>query len=303
MPGRDPSLGGFAPEAGLAADQRRVPRLPVPNLLRELLSQHLDPGYAAMAVRRAETGARRPKAADLGWRIVAALLLAAVFAVAIAQTRSLEPGLNDAQKVLARNARATEADNDALTRQRDGLAAEVDALSRRRLSDDATGRRLLDGLDGQALAAASSPVIGSGLLLTVADPGPDRDLTDASKQRTPRGRQVILDRDLQLVVNSLWASGAEAISVDGVRIGPNATMRQAGGAILVDNHPVSSPYQVLAIGPPNRLREDFEASPAMLRLRLLETSYGASVDLRTGEGLTLPAGSVRDIRLARPLGP
>ena len=63
-----------------------------------------------------------------------------------------------------------------------------------------------------------------------------------SKERVEGSRQVILDRDLQLVVNSLWASGAEAISVGGVRIGPNVTIRQAGGGILVDNQPISSPY-------------------------------------------------------------
>ena len=34
------------------------------------------------------------------------------------------------------------------------------------------------------------------------------------------------------MVNSLWLSGAEAISVGGVRIGPNVTIRQAGGGIL-----------------------------------------------------------------------
>ena len=82
-----------------------------------------------------------------------------------------------------------------------------------------------------------------------------------SKERIPGSRQVILDRDLQLVVNSLWASGAEAIAVGGVRIGPNVTIRQAGGAILVDNQPISSPYAIVAIGPPHGMQDAFERSP------------------------------------------
>ncbi len=45
-------------------------------------------------------------------------------------------------------------------------------------------------------------------------------LSDVSKQRVNGSQQIILDRDLQLVVNSLWACGAEAISVGGVRVGP-----------------------------------------------------------------------------------
>ena len=89
---------------------------------------------------------------------------------------------------------------------------------------------------------------------------------------------MILDRDLQLVVNSLWVSGAEAISVGGVRIGPNVTIRQAGGGILVDNQPISSPYVILAIGPPHAMQEVFDRSPGLQRLRLLETSYGVGVE-------------------------
>ena len=85
-----------------------------------------------------------------------------------------------------------------------------------------------------------------------------------SKQRVNGNRQIILDRDLQLVVNSLWASGAEAISVGAARIGPNVTIRQAGGAILVDNNPTSSPYTILAVGPPHGMRDIFDHSPCLL---------------------------------------
>ena len=121
-----------------------------------------------------------------------------------------------------------------------------------------------------SLAAASTAIIGRGLTVTVTDPGASPNLSDVSKQRVNGSRQIILDRDLQLVVNSLWASGAEAISVDGARIGPNVTIRQAGGAILVDNNPTSSPYQILAVGPPNAMRDVFDNSPGLQRLRLLE---------------------------------
>jgi uncharacterized protein YlxW (UPF0749 family) len=115
-------------------------------------------------------------------------------------------------------------------------------------------------------------------------------------------RQVILDRDLQMVVNSLWASGAEAISVGGVRIGPNVTIRQAGGAILVDNHPISSPYTVLAIGQRDALMDGFSHSSGLLRLRLLESAYGVGVNLTSGDGLSLPAGTAREVKFAKQLG-
>ena len=74
---------------------------------------------------------------------------------------------------------------------------------------------------------------------------------------------------------------------------------QAGGAILVDNHPIASPYAIVAVGPPNTMRENFERSPGLTRLRLLEASYGAGVTVATGDGFTLPAGATRGVAFAK----
>ena len=300
MTGDDRMLGGYHPDAGLSTDQAAgVRKLPIPSLLRTLLSEHLDPGYAAAAQARTPG---EPVRRRWVWQTVAALLLATVFAAATAQARSLAPGVSEAQRVLAGSVKSAERSTDEKARDRDNLSARVDDLARTRLRDDSEGRRLLSGLDGLSLAAASTAVIGPGLTVTVTDPGVSRDLSDLSKQRVPGSRQVILDRDLQLVVNSLWASGAEAIAVGDVRIGPNVTIRQAGGAILVDNKPISSPYSLLAIGPPNTMRDAFDRSPALGRLRLLETSYGVGVTVAAGDGLTVPAGAAREVKFAKQIG-
>lgn len=300
----DRTLGGYDSEAGYQGRRGSpVQKLPVPSLLRSLLSEHLDPGYAAAAKARAESAKPPSRAGRRFWQALAAVLIAAVFAVAAAQARSTAPGVSEAQHVLAGSVRSAEGTNDDLATRRDTLAAEVDEIARRQLADDAEGQQLLTGLDVLNLPAGSTPMIGPGVTVTVTDPGATRDLTDVSKQRLPGSRQVILDRDLQMVVNSLWAAGAEAIAVDGIRVGPNVTIRQAGGAILVDNHPIASPYDIVALGPPNTLREGFDRSPGLLRLRLLETSYGVGVTVSAGEGLTVPTGTIRDIKFAKQIGP
>lgn len=299
----DRALGGYDPKAGLKTHQAQpVHKLPVPSLLRSLLSEHLDPGYAAAAAARdpAHTPSR---AVRWLWQGTAALLVAGVFAVAAAQARSTAPGVNEAQKVLAGSVRSAEVTTDDLAGRRDTLAAELYDIQRRQLADDTEGQELLSRLDVFGLSAAATPLIGPGVTVTVTDPGVSSDLSDVSKQRVQGSRQVILDRDLQLVVNSLWAADAEAIAVGGIRMGPNVTIRQAGGAILVDNHPISSPYVIVALGPPNALREGFERSPGFSRLRLLEVSYGVQVTVSAGEGLTVPTGAARDIKFAKQIGP
>ena len=303
----DRLLGGYDPNAGRGAHVASRPKLiPVPSLLRALLSEHLDPGYAAAAAKRgiADTPrSGRQRVFGWLWQAAAALLIATVFAAAVAQARSVAPGVRSAQQLLLGNVRSTEGSAAKLNQRRGELTMRVDDVQRHALAEDAEGQRLLKRLDALSLAAASKAIIGPGLKVTVTDPGAGPNLSDVSKQRVNGSRQIILDRDLQLLVNSLWASGAEAISVGGVRIGPNVTIRQAGGAILVDNNPTSSPYTILAIGPPRAMRDVFDNSPGMQRMRLLQISYGVVVTVDAADGLALPAGSIRDVKFAKQIGP
>ncbi|HEX2284616.1 MAG TPA: DUF881 domain-containing protein [Mycobacterium sp.] len=295
-------LGGYDPEAGRNAHEADKPTLiPVPSLLRSLLSEHLDPGYSAAAEAKA-AGKRRTWWQAWAWQLSGATLIAVVFAVAVAQARTTAPGVRETQQALAGSVRSAEAATNDVTARRDTLVAQVDAERRSRLEGDERGQQLLGQLDEANFAAAATGVRGPGLTITVTDPGMSEDLSDVSKERVPGSQQVILDRDLQLVVNSLWVSGAEAMSVGGVRIGPNVTIRQAGGGILVDNQPIASPYVILAVGPPHAMQDVFERSPGLQRLRLLETSYGVGVSVSATDELTLPAGSVRDINFAKQIG-
>jgi uncharacterized protein YlxW (UPF0749 family) len=296
-------LGGYDPDAGRNAHDADKPTLiPLPSLLRSLLTDHLDPGYAAAAEAKA-SGARRRSWEAWAWQLAGALLIAAVFAGAVAQARSTAPGVRETQQVLVGSVRSAEAATNDVAGRRNAMAARVDAERRSRLEGDERGRQLLGHLDEANFAAAATAVIGPGMTITVTDPGLSEDLSDVSKQRVEGSQQVILDRDLQLVVNSLWVAGAEAISVGGVRIGPNVTIRQAGGAILVDNQPITSPYAILAVGPPHAMQDVFDRSPGLQRLRLLETSYGVGVSVSAGDDLALPAGSVRDVNFAKQIGP
>ncbi len=274
---------------------------PMPSLLRSLLSDHLDPGYAAAAAERRAAGGA-PRRHDRWWHAAAVLLIAAVFAAAVAQARSTAPGVNAARQVLADSVRTAGDRTGQLTARRDALAAEADATERWELAADDTGRELLGSLDALALSAATTEVHGPGLQVTLTEPDANANLTDVSKRRLPGTRQVILDRDLQAAVNALWAAGAEAVAVGGVRIGPGATLRQAGGAILADNAPIATPYTIVAIGDPAMLADGFGRSGALQRLRLLEAAYRVGVRVSTEEDLSVPASAGREVTSARDPG-
>src|SRR6202012_3348342 len=142
---RDRLLGGYDPNAGHSAHVASRPqRIPVPSLLRALLSEHLDPGYAAAAAKRdasvAPTG--RQRAFRWLWQALAALLIAPVFAAAVAQARSVAPGVRSAQQLLLGNVRSTENTAAQLAKQRGELSTRVDDVQRHALEDNAEGHRL-----------------------------------------------------------------------------------------------------------------------------------------------------------------
>jgi uncharacterized protein YlxW (UPF0749 family) len=107
----------------------------------------------------------------------------------------------------------------------------------------------------------------------------------------------VLDVDLQAVVNALWAAGAEAVAVNGQRLTTMSTIRTAGGAILVDFRPVTSPYEVAAIGPPD-LEQRFGRSATAGAMADLARRYGLGYSTRSEGKLNLPAAPGTSLRYA-----
>ena len=88
----------------------------------------------------------------------------------------------------------------------------------------------------------------------------------ARPRRTRRGR--VRDGDLQLVVNALWAAGAEAISINGQRLGPTTrhpVRRRGRAGRLPAGRPTRTRSARSAI--PDTLRGKFLASPEVQRAR------------------------------------
>ncbi|WP_024796294.1 DUF881 domain-containing protein [Tomitella biformata] len=281
------------------AQAEKVQRNPVPSLLRSLLTDHLDPGYADEARLRA-AGERTPRSRSggLAWLVAGTVVVGLVFGVSAAHQTRRAPDTMAAQQQIADDVRIQQSGNDALARDRDALAIREAAKRTANLAGDAEGRRILGELRVAEMGAAAVAVTGPGIRVDIGDPPARPDLTDKGRPGGAERGQVILDHDLQAVVNALWASGAEAIAIDGVRVGPGASIRQAGGAILVDNQPVTSPYALEAIGDAGAMQAAYIVSPGYLRLQPLQQLYGATVAIESADSLQLAEAPTRDLRYA-----
>ena len=83
----------------------------------------------------------------------------------------------------------------------------------------------------------------------------------------------VYDSDIQLLVNALWASGAESVSINKSRLTSTSAIRSAGDAILVNYRPLLPPFVISAIGD-NDLRDRLIKHPDYLDLQFVVKTYG-----------------------------
>jgi uncharacterized protein YlxW (UPF0749 family) len=259
------------------------------SLLADLFAgKILDHGYAAAAARRGRSP-RRPGRLRGGGVLLVLLLAGTLVAVAGAEVRRGEPVAAERRSRLVDAIHARTAETDALQRRLAGLRADAERRRAAALARSETGRDLRRRLAAAGAAAAATPASGPALVVTLDDA--PRDDADGAR---------VYDQDLQILVNGLWAAGADAIGVNGQRLTPTTAIRAAGQAVLVDYRPLGRPYEVTALGDPGRLRDRFAGSAADQRLRDLSDRYRIRYDTRRSAAATLPAAGAVRLRYAAP---
>ncbi|MFE2547327.1 DUF881 domain-containing protein [Streptomyces sp. NPDC059355] len=267
------------------------------SLLTHVMDHSLDEGYAQASARREADGtAGLPRTLKAKLALAAGLVLAAmVVTLGAAQARIAAPVLaKERQELIDRVQRADE--------HADGLERDIERLRENVASRQREALKQHGGDQGQlvALLSGATEVQGPGLKLVVDDAkgsssgGGGKPRENAGFSDTGRLR----DRDMQKIVNGLWQSGAEAISINGQRLTALSAIRAAGDAILVDNRPLVPPYEVLAVGDKKRLGTSFQDSADGQYLHALQENYGIRATLSPADELRLPAASSLTVRTA-----
>ena len=93
--------------------------------------------------------------------------------------------------------------------------------------------------------------------MTLADPiaASQSDQSSSTRVGTSTNIRVITDLDLQQLVSLMFQNGAEAIAINGNRLGAQTSIRKAGGHILIGMAAIQSPYTIEAIGDKSALAE------------------------------------------------
>jgi len=252
---------------------------------------HLDPGYAEAARRKsapdgaAVSGTGRVRRGRAIAAVAAACaVVGLLFGISASTTQTNEPRTEKARSGLLEDIDRAEQRQSQLATSAADLAEQLRATQ-----SGLGGAGPLQTVAALEIAGQITPVTGPGLRIVI---------DEAPAGANASGGGVIQDRDVQLLVNDLWAAGAEAVAIGGVRVQPRSAIRQAGGSILVDNRPVFWPITIDAIGDPAGLQVKSVGAPGFGRFSTFAQLYDISFDVSAQETLTLPGGSGTDLRYA-----
>jgi len=172
------------------------------------------------------------------------------------------------------------------------LGAEVAALEAKQQQIEATaaaGRSIADAmrheLAGYREQLGLTPVRGPGITIVLA--------ADPKRLSVPQAQ------DVSGVANELWAAGAEAVSVNGIRMLATDGVVPLPQGVRITDRTTRDPYTISAIGDPAALEGALMVpGGAVDGLR----GVGISVRLTRAETLWLPASSSKPaFHVARPV--
>ena len=235
---------------------------------------------------------RPSSSARTTWVFTIAAALGVIGFVGAAQWNSSverEAFTTSAQQVLAHQVQDLEDEQQQLRSDIADAEAEVQRIQEESTSSSATLAALNAQLEAARLAAGLTSVSGPGVVVEISD----------SNRVVPAGENpssyIVLVDDLRDIVTALWASGAEAIAIDGERLVASSSIYGVGASVLVNTSFLSPPFRIEAIGDEG-LMDRFDSDPAFTgRVAQRIEFYGLEFAVAPGGDLELPAfvGSTR----------
>jgi len=186
---------------------------------------------------------------------------------------------------LARILADLNAEADALQNEIAELKVQLGELRRSSRDETAAAEAAAEQLRSLQVLAGTTPVTGPGVLVTVSDPN------------------GLLTYDTMIdIVQELRDAGAEAVAVNGTRIGVASAFAERDGKIVVDGQALSPPFRVAAIGQPATLEGGLKIPGGAVDA--VSTVKGVRVTVEKQARVDLPAlARVPEFDVAEPVPP
>lgn len=238
---------------------------------------------AAAGLLRSGRAVRRP-----GWSLVVPViaLAAGLLFTTSATTADGTPLREDRRVELTELIEEQQARVDRVEARAERLRTEVATLTDDLAGADTPVVAEQDRATGYERVAGHTALHGPGLTVTLNDAlRPDGVYPPGAQEND----LLVHQQDLQAVVNALWAGGAEAMTIMGVRVITTSAVICVGPVLLLHGRPYSPPYTVSAIGDPVRMQESLAASAEVQLYREAADAYGLGYQEQVEDDIIAPA--------------
>lgn len=187
------------------------------------------------------------------WQVTAlCVILGALLALSLKTQRQAIESNEPTRPVALRAAyRIMKQQNVELEKELAEYKVRVEKLAKKQARGIHGTRDFQRVLDETKMIAGTVTVHGPGIVVLLQD-DPKKMLSGMSQDLA--NDYIIHDRDIREIVNELFASGAEAISVNGQRLMATSSIRCVGPVVLVNSRQVAGPsFMIKAIGVPETL--------------------------------------------------
>jgi uncharacterized protein YlxW (UPF0749 family) len=233
------------------------------------------------------------------WQLTLGVALLALGFLMTAQLRSLVPRSQyDSSDLppLRQTAQELQAAQDTLKTQILDLRAQVQTAEQNGQGNAAQIAALNAQLSDARLAAGLVALEGPGVVVSL------RDSTRPVPPGAAPGDLLVSAADLRQVIDLLWLSGAEAVSVNGERVAVTTPLTDIGSSVLVNSSYLQPPYQISAIGPADLYTRLATSAAFVAYLQDRAQAVGLDVALLQSDKVQVPAysGTV-NLLYARPV--
>lgn len=166
--------------------------------------------------------------------------------------RSIEKDVPSRANVLKIEYRAIKESNEKMRLEIADYKKQCDDLTDKLVKGTSGEGLLKKALDESKIMAGTAAVHGPGVVVTLVD---SPKLSPAETNPDTIEFYMIHDSHLLIVVNELFASGAEALSINNERWISTSYIRCVGIVVMMNTRRISQPFTVRAIGDPAALRD------------------------------------------------
>ncbi|MER7281738.1 DUF881 domain-containing protein [Dactylosporangium sp. NPDC000244] len=232
---------------------------------------------------------RRPQKRGFAWSVLTPVVLVVagmLFSLSAATAHGTD--LRDDRRPELTNLIAERKKSIADARDRAArLRSEIDRQQQSQAGADGQVDEQRKRGDAEQAAAGLTAMHGPGLVVRLDD-APRRADGTRPAGATPDDL-VVHQQDVQAVVNALWAGGAEAMTLMGVRVIATSAVRCVGNTLLLDGRVYSPPFEVAAIGDQAAMRRALEGSEGVRLFSEAADSFGLGYQVRVEADIRTPA--------------